>query len=101
MSVRLPLVSATFTMGAPVEHSRDGGPSSARSLSRGMWGLHGVPLQRAAFYAGAVALAALEVVEWPVTLLVVAGTYAVDRAHRDAEPPVVASSAPGTHPTAP
>jgi len=39
-----------------------------------------LPLSRLAFYGGALALGVLEVVEWPVTLLVVAGTYLTDRA---------------------
>jgi len=39
-----------------------------------------LPLSRLAFYGAAVALGVLEVVEWPVTLLVVAGTYLTDRA---------------------
>jgi len=45
-----------------------------------------VSLSRAAFYAGAVALGALEVVEWPVTLLVVAGTYLADQVRGPAAP---------------
>lgn len=36
------------------------------------------------FLRGALALGVLEVVEWPVTLLVLAGTYVVDRARSSA-----------------
>ncbi len=39
-----------------------------------------IPRSRWALYGAAVALGALEVVEWPVALLVVAGTYLTDRA---------------------
>ncbi len=56
----------------------------------------GVSLSRAAFYAGAVALGALEVVEWPVTLLVVAGTYLADQVRGPATP---AAFPPGSGPS--
>jgi len=52
-----------------------------------------VPLSRLAFYGGALPLGALEVVEWPVTLLVLAGTYVVDRARSSAADSPVAVSA--------
>ena len=39
-----------------------------------------IPRSRWALYGAAVAVGALEVVEWPVALLVVAGTYLTDRA---------------------
>jgi len=89
-TIRLPLLSATFTRPAraknqqlspsPQAPSSTGGvpiagiPVADRAVSVG-----GVSLPRLAFYAGAVALGALEVVEWPVTLLVVAGTYFADQ----------------------
>ena len=92
-TIRLPLISATFTR--PARPARPEGqepsPGSEPASSRG-WvpaagspladeaaPVRGVSLARAAFYAGAVALGALEVVEWPVTLLVVAGTYLADQ----------------------
>ena len=59
-----------------------------------------VPL---AFYGAAVALGVLEVVEWPVTLLVVAGTYLTDRAtstDNAADSPASPSST-GVDPSAP
>ena len=85
-TIRLPLISATFTRSARPDRQQT--PSAGRvpavgATPAGVPGLRGVSLPRVAFYAGAVALGALgalEVVEWPVTLLVVAGTYVADRA---------------------
>jgi len=82
-TIRLPLISATFTRSARADRQQT--PSGGRvpavgATPAGVPGLRGVSLPRVAFYAGAVALGALEVVEWPVTLLVVAGTYVADRA---------------------
>jgi len=79
-TIRLPLISATFTRSARPDRQQT--PSGGRvpavgATPAGVPGLRGVSLPRVAFYAGAVAL---EVVEWPVTLLVVAGTYVADRA---------------------
>ena len=82
-TIRLPLISATFTRSARADRQQT--PSGGRvpavgATPAGVPGLRGVSLPRVAFYAGAVALGVLEVVEWPVTLLVVAGTYVADRA---------------------
>ena len=82
-TIRLPLISATFTRSARADRRQT--PSGGRvpavgATPAGVPRLRGVSLPRVAFYAGAVALGALEVVEWPVTLLVVAGTYVADRA---------------------
>jgi len=60
-----------------------------------------LPLSRLAFYGGALALGVLEVVEWPVTLLVVAGTYVVDRARSSAADSPVAVSATVERPASP
>ncbi len=82
-TIRLPLISATFTRSARADRQRtpsDGRVPAVGATPAGVPGLRGVSLPRVAFYAGAVALGALEVVEWPVTLLVVAGTYVADRA---------------------
>jgi len=82
-TIRLPLISATFTRSARPDRQQtpsDGRVPAVGATVAGVPGLRGVSLPRVAFYAGAVALGALEVVEWPVTLLVVAGTYVADRA---------------------
>ena len=82
-TIRLPLISATFTRSARPDRQQtpsDGRVPAVGATPAGVPGLRGVSLPRVAFYAGAVALGALEVVEWPVTLLVVAGTYVADRA---------------------
>jgi len=82
-TIRLPLISATFTRSARPDRQQtpsDGRVPAVGETMAGVPGLRGVSLPRVAFYAGAVALGALEVVEWPVTLLVVAGTYVADRA---------------------
>ncbi len=97
-TVRLPFVTASFSR-AP-RAARSGGPGAGRpstpqaSVGQAVAGLRSpVPLSRLAFYGGALALGALEVVEWPVTLLVVAGTYIVDRARSSAAGSPVAVSA--------
>ena len=82
-TIRLPFVTASFSR-AP-RAARSGGPGAAwtpqASVGQAVAGLRSpVPLSRWAFYGGALALGVLEVVEWPVTLLVVAGTYLTDRA---------------------
>lgn len=82
-TIRLPLISATFTRSARPDRQQtpsDGRVPAVGATPAGVAGLRGVSLPRVAFYAGAVALGVLEVVEWPVTLLVVAGTYVADRA---------------------
>jgi len=107
-TIRLPLISVTFTRPARPEGQERppdsgtasstgevpaaGSPSADEAASVG-----GVSLPRAAFYAGAVALGALEVVEWPVTLLVVAGTYLADQVRGPAAP---AAIPPGSGPSA-
>jgi len=82
-TIRLPLISATFTRSARPDRQQtpsDGLVPAVGATPAGVPGQRGVSLPRVAFYAGAVALGVLEVVEWPVTLLVVAGTYVADRA---------------------
>ncbi len=89
-TVRLPLISVTFTRPARPDHQEPSLSSHAPSftgrvrtagsaVADGRVPVGGVSMPRLAFYAGAVALGALEVVEWPVTLLVVAGTYVADQ----------------------
>jgi len=51
---------------------------------------------RLAFYGGAIALGGLGVVEWPVTLLVMAGTYVADRARPTAEADSVVDASPSS-----
>jgi len=79
-TIRLPFVTASFHRG-----SRPVGPEAPwtpqASVGQAVASLRSpLPLSRLAFYGAAVALGVLEVVEWPVTLLVVAGTYLTDRA---------------------
>jgi len=95
-TVRLPFVTASFSR-AP-RAARSGVPGAPwtpqASVGQAVAGLRSpVPLSRLAFYGGALALGALEVVEWPVTLLVLAGTYVVDRARSSAADSPVAVSA--------
>ncbi len=94
-TIRLPLISATFTRPSRPDSpqqppasptSSSGAPAAADPATTGAHSVGGVSLSRAAFYAGAVALGALEVVEWPVTLLVVAGTYLADQVRGSAAP---------------
>ncbi len=122
-TIRLPLISVTFTRPARPEGQErppDSGtasstgevPAAGSPLADEAASVGGVSLPRAAFYAGAVALGALEVVEWPVTLLVVAGTYVADQVRGPAAPaatpggsgsssapagPVLPASAPPLH----
>jgi len=56
----------------------------------------GMTLSRLAFYGGAIALGGLGVVEWPVTLLVMAGTYVADRARPTAEADSVVDASPSS-----
>lgn len=82
-TIRLPLITATITRNAPrvAETGQGQGHGSAAAPAPpSQPALAGVPASRLLFYTGAAALAALEVVEWPVTLLVVAGAYLADRA---------------------
>ena len=104
-TIRLPLISVTLTRpageGEQQPHravqtpSRGGALATAGRSTTAVMAAGGVPLSRAAFYAGAVALGALEVVEWPVALLVVAGTYLVDQIRGQAQASVGAA-APGS-----
>lgn len=104
-TLKLPLVGVTITRPAvSTAPGGDGGTTgtqdtaSARPHTFSPTRPAGVPWSRVAFYAGALGLGALEVVEWPVTLLVVAGTYVADRARtggRNANPaPVRAANVP-------
>ncbi len=82
-TIRLPFVTASFHRGPRAPRSVGAGASwtPQASVGQAVASLRSpVPLSRLAFYGGAVALGVLEVVEWPVTLLVVAGTYLTDRA---------------------
>jgi len=83
-TIRLPFVTASFHRGRPRAPRPVGAGASwtpQASVGQAVASLRSpVPLSRLAFYGGAVALGVLEVVEWPVTLLVVAGTYLTDRA---------------------
>jgi len=82
-TIRLPFVTASFHRGPRAPRSVGAGASwtPQASVGQAVAGLRSpVPLSRLAFYGGAVALGVLEVVEWPVTLLVVAGIYLTDRA---------------------
>lgn len=109
-TIRLPLISVTFTRPESGGHRQDSaaGNETARGSapaagSRGPTGassLGGLPLPRAAFYAGAVALGALQVVEWPVTALVLTGTYLADRARDSAATTAASTSAPSDTPSA-
>jgi hypothetical protein len=106
-TIRLPLISATFTRPSRPDSQQQpratrtssgvGEPAPAGPAGTGVHSVGGVSLSRAAFYAGAVALGALEVVEWPVTLLVVAGTYLADQVRGPATP---AAIPPGSGPSA-
>jgi len=95
-TIRLPFVTTSFSR-AP-RAARSGGPGAPwtpqASVGQAVAGLRSpVPLSRLAFYGGALALGVLEVVEWPVTLLVLAGTYVADRARSSAADSPVAVSA--------
>ncbi len=82
-TVRLPFVTASFSRAPRAARSGGAGASwtPQASVGQAVAGLRSpLPLSRLAFYGGALALGVLEVVEWPVTLLVVAGTYLTDRA---------------------
>jgi len=82
-TIRLPFMTASFHRGSRAP--RPVGPGAPwtpqASVGQAVASLRSpLPLSRVAFYGAAVALGVLEVVEWPVTLLVVAGTYLTDRA---------------------
>jgi len=81
-TIRLPFVTASFHRGSRAP--RPVGPGAPwtpqASIGQAVASLHvPIPRSRWALYGAAVALGALEVVEWPVALLVVAGTYLTDR----------------------
>lgn len=71
-TLRLPFMTATFTR-TPAR------PATPAEPARPVAAVGPDERQRFAFYAGAAALGALEVVEWPVALLVAAGTYLAGR----------------------
>ncbi len=82
-TIRLPFVTASFHRGTRAPRSVGAGApwTPQASVGQAVASLRSpLPLSRWAFYGGAVALGVLEVVEWPVALLVVAGTYLIDRA---------------------
>ena len=85
-TIRLPFMTASFTRPprpAPVVVPW----TPQASIGQVADALHlPIPRSRWALYGGAVVLGALEVVEWPVALLVVAGTYLTDRATTTASP---------------
>ncbi|HSP36553.1 MAG TPA: hypothetical protein VLR26_02240 [Frankiaceae bacterium] len=80
-TLRLPLFTATVTRNtastAGNAPHRAGAPSGAQT-------------RRLAFYVGAVALGALEIIEWPVALLVAAGAYVAGRSRDTRAPATVA-----------
>jgi len=94
-TVHLPLISVTLSRAElPVRRqSWSVGGGFAEPWGAGPATLWGVPLTRLAFYTGAVAVGALEVVEWPVALLVVLGSYVAGRA-RDLATPLSAPAVP-------
>ena len=82
-TIRLPFMTASFHRDSRAP--RPVGPGAPwtpqASVGQAVASLRSpIPRSRWAFYGAAVALGVLEVVEWPVTLLVVAGTYLTDRA---------------------
>jgi len=81
-TIRLPFMTASFHRGSRAP--RPVGPGAPwtpqASVGQAADSLHvPIPRSRWALYGAAVALGVLEVVEWPVALLVVAGTYLTDR----------------------
>jgi len=82
-TIRLPFMTASLTR--PPRSASVAAAAAAwtpqASMRQAADSLHvPIPRSRWALYGAAVALGALEVVEWPVALLVVAGTYLTDRA---------------------
>jgi len=80
-TIRLPFMTASFTRPPRSASVAAAAWTPQASIRQAADSLHvPIPRSRWAFYGAAVALGALEVVEWPVALLVVAGTYLTDRA---------------------
>jgi len=68
--------------------------TSVRQTAAALRPPQGMTLSRLAFYGGAIALRGLGVVEWPVTLLVMADTYVADRARPTADADSVVDASP-------
>jgi len=80
-TIRLPFMTASFTRPPRSASVAAAAWTPQASIRQAADSLHvPIPRSRWALYGAAVALGALEVVEWPVALLVVAGTYLTDRA---------------------
>ncbi len=78
-TIRLPFMTASFTR-PPRSAPMAAAWTPQASIRQAADSLHvPIPRSRWALYGAAVALGALEVVEWPVALLGVAGTYLTDR----------------------
>lgn len=75
-TVRLPLFTATIT--------KNGAPSGRTSAPGADVSRSDLQMRRLAFYGGAAALGVLEVIEWPVALLVAAGMYVAGRSRENA-----------------
>jgi len=70
--------------------------TSVRQTAAALRPPQGMTLSRLAFYGGAIALGGLGVVEWPVTLLVMAGTHVADRARPTAEVDSMVDASPSS-----
>jgi len=80
-TIRLPFMTASFTRPPRSASVAAAAWTPQASMRQAADSLHvPIPRSRWALYGAAVALGALEVVEWPVALLVVAGAYLTDRA---------------------
>lgn len=99
-SVDLPFMNATLTLPqirAKVASEAQAGTRTARTGARHRGQRGGV--EKTAFYGGVLALGALGVVEWPVALLVAAGTYVAQHTSaRASVPSTIAAAAPSTDP---
>ncbi len=79
-TIRLPFMTASFTRPPRSASVAAAAWTPQASVGQAADSLHvPIPRSRWALYGAAVALGVLEVVEWPVALLVVAGTYLTDR----------------------
>jgi len=91
-TIRLPFMTASFTRPPRSASVAAAAWTPQASIRQAADSLHvPIPRSRWALYGAAVALGALEVVEWPVALLVVAGTYLTDRATSTDSPARAAS----------
>jgi len=88
-TIRSPRISDADRASHPVGEAEPWTPqTSIRQTAAALPPPQGTTLTRLAFYGGAITLGALGVVEWPVTLLMMAGTYVADRARpTTASPP--------------